>query len=152
MDPRIRWLECGIELDDNNGDVVELDGRGLLLMPSAYTWPLVIAICDKPWQPTVVYPARGIEALWQQSLPPPAVALAQLLGHTRARLLNRLDTPTSTTALAAQTELSPSGVSGHLVTLRNAGLVTAYRHGHEMRYARTPLGSALVRRASVQSS
>ncbi len=143
LDRRIRWLAKGIEVDDEIGEIVELAGRGIIFMPSAYSWPRVYAITDKPWQPAIVYPARGIEELWQQSQPPPA-ALAELLGRTRALLLASLDKPTSTTALAALTELSPSGVSRHLIALRNAGLLSGVRYGHEVRYARTRLGSALV--------
>jgi DNA-binding transcriptional ArsR family regulator len=143
LDSRIRWDEKGIDVDDTTGEVVELGGRGLVLMPSAFTWPQVTAVTDKPWQPTIVYPARGIEVLWQQAPSPPA-ALAQLMGHTRAFLLVSLDSPTSTTALAALTELSPSGVSRHLIALRDAGLVSTTRYGHELRYARTALAAALL--------
>lgn len=144
LDPRIRWGEGGIEVDDGTGEVVEVAGRGLVLMPSAYTWPRVTSVTDAPWQPTIVYPARGIEGLWQRSRSP-SDALAHLVGRTRALLLVSLDLPTSTTALAALTELSPSGVSRHLIALRDAGLVSTARHGHEVRYSRTRLGSLLAR-------
>jgi hypothetical protein len=143
LDPRIRWGERGIEVDDGIGEVVVLAGRGLLLMPSAYIWPQVASITDAPWQPTVVYPARGIEGLWQQPQSPSA-PLAHLVGRTRALLLVTLESPASTTALAALTELSPSGVSRHLIALRDAGLVSTTRHGHEVRYARTRLGTLLA--------
>lgn len=146
LDSRIRWGASGIDLDDGTGEVVELAGRGLVLMPSAYIWPLVTSVADKPWQPTIIYPARGIEVLWEQSPSPPA-ALANLLGRARAFLFASLDTPTSTTALAALTELSASGVSRHLIALRDAGLVSTTRHGHEVRYQRTQLGSALMANA-----
>jgi DNA-binding transcriptional ArsR family regulator len=143
LDPRIRWGERGIEVDDGIGEVVDLAGRGLVLMPSAYIWPRVTSVTDAPWQPTIVYPARGIEGLWQRSRSP-SDALAHLVGRTRAFLLVSLDSPTSTTALAALTELSPSGVSRHLIALRDAGLVSTARHGHEVRYSRTRLGSLLA--------
>ena len=47
--------------------------------------------------------------------------------------------------MAALTGLSPAGASRHLLTLRDAGLLTTARHGHQVRYARTELGSALLR-------
>ena len=112
-------------------------------MPSAYLWPHVAAIIEEPWLPTIIYPATGIAGLWQAAAAPPA-ALGRLLGHTRALLLTALDQPLSTTALAAVTELSPAGVSRHLLALRDAGLLTTTRHGHEIRYHRTELGSALL--------
>ena len=91
-------------------------------MPSAYLWPHVAAIIEEPWLPTIIYPATGIAGLWQAPAAPPG-ALGRLLGRTRALVLTALDQPLSTTALAAMTELSPAGVSRHLLALRDAGLV-----------------------------
>jgi DNA-binding transcriptional ArsR family regulator len=143
IDPQIRWRNSAVILDDGSSTTVELGGQGLVLMPSAYVWPCVVAIVDKPWQPRIAYPARGIADLWREPAPPPH-ALARLLGRTRALLLASLDRPTSTTALAGLLGLTPSGVSGHLTVLRDAGLVTAARQGHQVRYSRTPLGKRLV--------
>ncbi len=144
LHPKIRWTVNGLDLADTSGHTVEVDERGLLLMPSAYLWPHVAAITEPPWLPTIVYPAAGIAELWQVPAPPPD-AVGRLLGNTRARILARLDLPMSTTALAAITSLSPAGVSAHLRTLRGAGLLSTSRHGHEVHYQRTELGSALLR-------
>jgi DNA-binding transcriptional ArsR family regulator len=130
-------------LADRTGRTVTVDERGVLLMPSAYLWPHVAAIIEEPWQPTIIYPATGIAELWQAPAAPPGT-LGRLLGRTRALILAALDQPLSTTALAAATELSPAGVSRHLLALRDAGLLTTARHGHEIRYRRTELGSALL--------
>lgn len=143
LHPRIRWTKRGLSLADRSGRTVELRERGLVLMPSAYSWPSVAAIVDEPWQPTIVYPARGLAELWRVPAPP-ADALARLLGRTRALVLASLDQPYSTTALGALLELSPAGASRHLLALRDAGLVAATRHGHEIRYTRTPLATALL--------
>jgi DNA-binding transcriptional ArsR family regulator len=145
LEPRIRWIRRGIEIADPFDTTVAVDARGVVLMPSAYVWPHVIAFVDRPWQPTIAYPARGIAELWRAA-PPSSGALNRLLGRTRALVLTSLDRPLSTTALAALLELSPAGASRHLLVLRDTGLVSAARHGHEVRYARTALGSALLRR------
>jgi biotin operon repressor len=142
--PKLRWTERGLYLADRSGRTVEVGERGFLLMPSAYLWPHVAAIIEQPWQPTIIYPAAGIAALWHEPTTPPD-ALGRLLGPTRALVLARLDHPLSTTALAAMMGLSPAGVSAHLLTLRDAGLLSTARHGHEVRYHRTELGSALLR-------
>jgi hypothetical protein len=63
IDPRITWRDDGVHVNDKFADVVDLAGRGLVLMPSAFSWPLVIAISARPWQPTIAYPARGIAGL-----------------------------------------------------------------------------------------
>jgi DNA-binding transcriptional ArsR family regulator len=149
LDPRIGWQDERLVVDDGSSRRVDLDERGLVLMPTAFSWPYVIAIVDPPWQPTLVYPVRGIEELWHAPPTPPA-ALARLLGRTRALVLASLDRPLSTTALAALADLSPSGVSRHMLALRDAGLVSATRHGHEVRYARTRLGSALLRGTAAE--
>ncbi len=148
IDARITWGDGTVVVNDGMDLVVELRGRGLVLMPSAYIWPTVTAIVDEPWQPTIVYPARGIADLWQQAAPPPD-ALVRLLGRTRALLLARLDRPASTGTLAAVHGLSPSGTSRHLIAMRDAGLITGTRYGHEIRYARTRLGTELSHAAAA---
>jgi DNA-binding transcriptional ArsR family regulator len=147
LDPRIAWTARGVSIDDRSDAVASVGERGLVLMPSAYLWPHVAAVVDPPWQPTIAYPARGIAELW--GAPPRSPeALARLIGRTRALVLSSVNRPISTSALAAVLELSPAGTSRHLLALRAAGLVSATRHGHEVRYRRTPLGSALLRGAS----
>ena len=146
LHPRIRWTRRGLSCLDGSGRTVEIDERGLVLMPTAYQWPKVAAIVDEPWLPTIVYPARGIAELWRTPVASPA-ALARLLGRTRALVLASLDEPLSTTTLAALIELSPAGASRHLLALRDAGLVSTARHGHEVRYGRTRLGTAMLRPA-----
>lgn len=143
LHPQLRWTKRGLSCVDRNPQTVTLDERGLLLMPSAFLAGGIVAVVDPPWLPTIVYPARGLAGLWR-SAPAPPDGLSRLLGRTRALVLAALDAPTSTTTLAAQLELSPAGVSRHLLALRDAGLVDSARHGHEVRYGRTSLGSALL--------
>ena len=147
IDPRIRWTGQGLSVRCRDQTEVGIDERGLVLMPSAYMWPHVGAVVDEPWQPTIIYPVLGVAELWEA----PTVAseaLARLLGRTRALVLSTLEQPLSTTALSALLELSAAGASRHLLALRDAGLVAGARHGHEVRYARTALGTALLRRSS----
>jgi DNA-binding transcriptional ArsR family regulator len=144
LHPKIRWTTRGLSCRDADGTRVNLDERGLVLLPSAYLWPHVAVIADAPWLPTIAYPARGVAELWSAPTVPPD-ALARLLGRTRALVLAALDRPLSTTAIAAVLELSPAGASRHLVALRDSGLVSTARHGHEVRYGRTALGTALLR-------
>jgi DNA-binding transcriptional ArsR family regulator len=138
-----------------------LDGRGVLLMPSVFVWPDVVSGFAPPWQPTILYPARGIGELWGRSDRPGAGAtgtgpadgpgsgrpdepLVRLLGANRARLLAGLAAPASTTELAHRLGLAASSVSGHLAVLRGAGLLTSRRHGHQVLYERTELGRRLA--------
>ncbi|WP_407561267.1 DUF5937 family protein [Streptomyces sp. 184] len=122
----------------------DLGGDGLLLMPSAFVWPDVVTGFQPPWQPTVIYPARGVGALWSDTGPEAAQTLARLLGAGRATVLAALVEPASTSALARRLGLAPSSVSAHLSVLKAAGLLTSHRERHRVLYERTPLGVALA--------
>jgi DNA-binding transcriptional ArsR family regulator len=122
---------------------VALEGRGLLLVPSAFSATRPFVIDRAPWQPTLSYPARGIATLWEEGTQAPD-ALVRLLGGSRGGMLADLQAPRSTTELARRLSLSPATASHHLSALRDAGLVTARRDGRSVLYARTPLGDALT--------
>ncbi|MFD5802763.1 MULTISPECIES: DUF5937 family protein [unclassified Streptomyces] len=121
-----------------------LGGQGLVLMPSVFIWPHVISTFEAPWQPALVYPARGIVDLWTEPAAPARTTLTRLLGRGRAAILASLDAPATTTGLARQLDLAPSSVSSHLSVLREAGLLSARRHGRQVLYERTGLGDALT--------
>ncbi|MFL6118729.1 DUF5937 family protein [Actinophytocola sp.] len=142
LHPRIRWQHPTLVVDHPSTGYRDVEA-GLVLMPSAFEWPNVGVILDKPWLPTIDYPARGIAALWEPS-PDPSAALARLLGGTRAALLAALTEPTSTTGLARRCALPNSTVSEHLTVLREAGLITTHRVGRYLHHTRTPLGTQLA--------
>ncbi|MEU7050859.1 DUF5937 family protein [Streptomyces eurythermus] len=120
-------------------------GRGLLLVPSALMWPSVALRTEGPWPPALVYPARGIAALWEQrSADVPAAALRDLIGGSRASILLELDSPASTTQLAQSLRMSVGAVGDHLAVLRRAGLVSRTRDGRSVLYHRTALGDAMA--------
>jgi DNA-binding transcriptional ArsR family regulator len=144
LDPGVRFDGDTLEVEGRGEGHRDLAGEGLVLMPSAFVWPGVVLVLDRPWQPTLIYPARGIAGLWQPPPAQPPAALGRLLGRTRAKLLLALAEPTSTTILARRLGHSPSGVSEHLAALRDAGLLTSHRIGHQVVYERTPLGMALA--------
>jgi DNA-binding transcriptional ArsR family regulator len=147
LDPRVRWRDGRVQVRGPTNDSRHLGGAGLVLMPSVFTWPQVVVILDEPWQPTLVYPARGVERLWQEMAPRAPDALARLLGRTRAALLADLAAEATTTALAHRHGLAPSTVSEHLGALRDAGLAACDRRRREVVYRRTALGDALCRGA-----
>ncbi|WP_043266162.1 DUF5937 family protein [Streptomyces sp. CT34] len=145
LHPRLSWSDGTLTVRTRTdlAQMQDLDGRGVLLLPSVFVWPDVVSGFDPPWQPTVIYPARGIGGLWQGPAADPA--LARLLGANRAAVLAALDAPATTSALAHRLGLAASSVSAHLSVLREAGLLTSRRHGHQVLYERTPLGLALFR-------
>jgi DNA-binding transcriptional ArsR family regulator len=142
--PAVRWRDGALTVDIPFTRTVELGGRGLVLMPSAFAWERPAVIIDAPWQPTVVYPARGVATLWDEGDAVTPEGLARVVGATRAALLVALDAPRSTTELARRTGVTPGGVSQHLGALRAAGLVSRERAGREVLYVRTEIADAIV--------
>jgi DNA-binding transcriptional ArsR family regulator len=125
-------------------DSRSLDGAGLVLVPSVFAWPSVYSISQRPWQPTLLYPPRGVATVWETGSAAGPQALAAVLGRARARLLAELVAPASTTELARRTGLTAGAVSQQLTLLRAAGLVAAHRAGRVVLYARTETADALL--------
>jgi len=145
LHPRVRWRNGAIEvLRTAEHRSVPLGGEGLLLVPSAFLWPHVAAHIDQPWPAALIYPARGVAALWETPAPATPGALGDLVGRTRAGLLTVLDRPASTTQLARSLGLATGAVGDHLTILHHAGLLTKARSGRSVLYRRTPLADALV--------
>ncbi|MGA4838350.1 ArsR/SmtB family transcription factor [Streptomyces sp. G45] len=150
LDPQVAWADGMLHLEHRTArGSRRLDGRGLLLVPSAFVWPRVFSALNEPWQPSLRYPPRGVGTLWQSRPVPVPEALAGVVGRSRARLLAELSVPASTTDLAHRTGLTPGGVSQHLTALRTAGLVSAHRSGRQVLYARTRAGQTLVEAAGA---
>jgi DNA-binding transcriptional ArsR family regulator len=143
LHPGLSWQDGELVASRSADADRDLAGRGLLLVPSAFNWPHMSVIADPDYQPTVVYPARGVARMWSGP-PSPPDRLARLLGRTRASILAALDQPATTTGLAAYLGLGLGTVSEHLGTLHDAGLAGKRRAGHQIRYWRSPLGQSLV--------
>jgi DNA-binding transcriptional ArsR family regulator len=120
-----------------------LDGRGLVFVPSVFIHPGLATSLELPWQPALIYPARGSAALWEKHDAAPQ-SLERLLGAARADLLRRLEVPSSTTQLGRLTGLSLGSVGGHLRILLDAGFVTRARAGRSVLYRRTPVADAVL--------
>ncbi|MEV7112975.1 ArsR/SmtB family transcription factor [Streptomyces anulatus] len=145
VSPRLSWNGSTLTVTGTRGDHQRvLGGQGLVLMPSVFVWPEVVGGHEEPWQPGLIYPARGIGGLWSESGDRTPGTLARLLGRVRADVLCALDEPAGTSALAHRLGLAPSSVSAHLSVLRGAGLLASRRYGHQVLYERTPLGIALA--------
>jgi hypothetical protein len=145
VDPTVSWADGVLRIDKGSVEQdVDLRDRGVLFVPSAFAWPNVLLVTDPRWQPTLVYPARGVGTLWETDRPAAPEALGALLGRVRAAVLMALDHPRSTTDLARALGVSAGGVSQHLGVLRAAGLVHGHRVGRSVLYLRSPAGDGLV--------
>lgn len=142
----VRWRDDRVEVRTRwRARVVELSGRGLLLVPAVFAWPIVWPMSDPPWQPALVYAPPGVANLWEPAAVDAAAdALVKLLGRGRARVLLALERPASTLALAQHLGASPAAISEHLGILRRAGLAVGRREGRQVLYTRTSLGDDLA--------
>jgi hypothetical protein len=66
LHPELSWEQGFIVLHrmQGYGDAA-LAGRGLLFIPSVFIWPKLALGLDPPWPPSLIYPARGVAALWE---------------------------------------------------------------------------------------
>jgi DNA-binding transcriptional ArsR family regulator len=171
LHPELSWEQGRIVLSRMTGYAdAALGGRGLLFVPSVFVWPKLALRLDPPWPPALIYPARGVAALWEQPgrarpggprpggpwpgypqpgspqlcSPRPGTALDRLLGPSRAAILIALEEPASTTQLVAALGQSLGGIGDHLAVLREAGLISRARSGRSVLYRRTPVGDALA--------
>jgi DNA-binding transcriptional ArsR family regulator len=123
---------------------VTVNGHGLVLCPSIFTWPHVLTAARATGTAAALrYPARGAGTLWERHARPHD-GLDALLGRTRARILALLDEPRGTPELAAKLDVTPGAVSQHLAVLRAAGLVASQRDGRGALHLRTARADALL--------
>lgn len=121
-----------------------LNGVGLCLVPSVFTWPELIFMAQ-PGQPAdITYGCRAAATVWGAAPPLLDDPLGALLGRTRAEILRRLGLPRSTSDLAALLGLSMPAVSQHLGVLRRGGLVTSWRSGRRVLYQRSTLATSVL--------
>ncbi|MCK2141945.1 winged helix-turn-helix domain-containing protein [Streptomyces sp. WAC00276] len=127
---------------------LHLDGRGLLLIPSYFTWRSPISLADPALPPVLVYPLVRDQPVTAEAKDRPpherGSPLSALLGQTRTVILRASATGSTTGELARAAEVSLSAVSRHTAALRNAGLVTTVRQGKAVLHTLTPLGAALL--------
>jgi DNA-binding transcriptional ArsR family regulator len=149
LHPRLTWSDGRLSIDDGHQQVIRarLGPDGIVLIPSVFNWPLVSPSLATSSQTTMVYPARGVATVWQPlsgQHPSQLAATEELIGVTRARLLDTLRSSATTSALAQRFAVTPGAVSQHLGALYRARLLTRQRSGRAVLYQTSELGLALL--------
>lgn len=142
LHPSTRWRDMTLEVNVAKDVSVQLDGRGVTLLPSAF-WT---------GRPMVGLPIDGSVLIVYSALTPVPLVdddagadpLRDLLGRTRAAVLAEASAPCSTGELARELGISAATASEHSRTLRNAGLLVTERVGKAVRHSVTPLGAQLL--------
>ncbi|WP_046769288.1 ArsR/SmtB family transcription factor [Jiangella alkaliphila] len=142
--PSVRWDDGAIVVRKPFELVVDWPHDGLLLVPSTGLSDGVLLNAERPTTPSILYPARGLHALWSAAGSAAPADVGELIGHTRATLLAALDVPRTTAELGRREALSAATVSYHLAILHRTGLVARRRTGRRVVYTRTDLAAALL--------
>ncbi|WP_433547800.1 ArsR/SmtB family transcription factor [Streptomyces sp. CA-294286] len=151
--PELTWREGGRVLEAEYPVTRELalEGRALTMIPSFFCVRQPVALADPALPPVLVHPLTPepgwllrSRAVRDGSAPAGGLPVAQLIGHTRAAVLDALGRPMTTTQLGSALRLTLSTASRHATVLREAGLVRSERRGSSVVHRRTPLGQALL--------
>jgi DNA-binding transcriptional ArsR family regulator len=143
LHPTVRWNSPVLEVAYPVDQELHLGGRGLLLVPSMFCWQSPVTLLDPGRQPVLVYPIGRRPGWFGEA---PSRSAEQLLGRTRAAVLEAicaLSAPT-TTELATELRISAASASQHATVLRESGLITTDRSGGAARHRPTGFGSALL--------
>lgn len=149
LHPELHWSDGLLSIEDGNDEVfrARMGPDGVVLMPSVFNWPMVSSSLATSTQTILTYPARGTATVWHAlagALTTALPGVSELIGVTRARMLDALRSPATTSALARQFAVTPGAVSQHLGVLHRAGLLTRQRSGRAVLYQASDLGLALL--------
>jgi DNA-binding transcriptional ArsR family regulator len=151
--PRMRWRPPVLEILRPGRVEMELDGRGIALVPSVFVGrepSLHENPNDCAEMPRLILPAQdaGGARLWAPARDRPAgsrgSALAALVGRNRAAVLQSIADGCTTTELARRVGISLAAASQHASVLRKAGLIATRRQGSAVLHVLTPLGAELL--------
>ncbi|GAB4053761.1 ArsR/SmtB family transcription factor [Catellatospora paridis] len=143
LHPEVRWAGDRIDSDDPFDIHLDLRGRGLALVPSIFVTCHVLWTVRPESPPFAAYPAQARGTVWERR-PPADEALAALFGASRARMLDMLRQPATTSELSRRLGMSAGAVSEHLQVLHAAGLLARSRHGRAVLYVATAAGHTLL--------
>jgi DNA-binding transcriptional ArsR family regulator len=152
LHPRIVWNPPVLEIHDRIERDVRLNGRGLLLTPSAFLPDVAGRIIETErdsGQAALVFGmppdvTQLFSLLPDEDVAGGELALSALVGQTRAAALRSLTDTCTTSQLAARLGISPGSASQHASVLRESGLVTTRRVRNCALHTVTPLGLALL--------
>ncbi|MFF5292993.1 ArsR/SmtB family transcription factor [Paractinoplanes globisporus] len=143
--PMMQWSSPVLEVDTPFEQTIELGGRGLILVPSYFSWGAPDVLRDPLLPPVLVYPVeRDPAAFWAAGPAANGGSVAALIGQTRTSVLESIGDGSTTSELARRVGVSAASVSQHTAVLREARLIHTSRAGKAVLHTITPLGAALL--------
>ena len=146
LHPQLQLRQSVICINQTRIRDYNLEGKGLLLIPSVFAGSRLMFDCGSLGLPSLVYRPRGLGTVWENNGTTPAAGdpLSALIGHARTAILRSAELPRTTTDLARGLGLSGATISVHLSILKRCGMVTSWRSGRRVLYQRTPLASSIL--------
>lgn len=146
LHPQLQLCQSTIRINKTGHRNYDLDGNGLLLMPSVFAGSHLMFDPGSLGLPTIDYGPRGLGTVWDNNGNPPSAGdpLSALIGHNRTAILRSAELPRTTTDLARELGVSGASISVHLSILKRCGMVTSWRSGRRVLYQRTPLASSIL--------
>lgn len=145
LHPEARFRDDTFEIDKWGMDVdaeLDLDGRGLLIIPSYFKEERqLMVLADTALPPVLLYPIDSSARLYANT---DHDHLPALIGQTRARVLECAVTGGSTSVIATRVGISLPAASKHLDVLHRAGLVHRNRNQNTVHHLVTSLGLGLL--------
>ncbi|MEV4415269.1 transcriptional regulator [Catellatospora sp. NPDC049609] len=152
LHPEARFRDDTFEIDKWGMNVeaeLDLDGRGLLIIPSYFKEERqLMVLADTALPPVLLYP---IDPSARLSSHGDHSHLPALIGQTRSRVLECAVTGGSTSAIATRAGISLPAASKHLDVLHRAGLVHRNRTQNTVHHLVTGLGLGLLNGATALS-
>ncbi|MEU3252787.1 helix-turn-helix domain-containing protein [Streptomyces sp. NPDC006997] len=143
----MRWRPPVLEASYPEDRDLHLNGRGLTLVPSYFTWGQPVSFADPELPPVLWYPLLDEHRSPQADTDSSGRSLVALLGRTRAAALHAAASGATTGELARAAGVSASSASRHATALRDAGLITSVREGAQVLHTLTPAGASVLRAA-----
>jgi DNA-binding transcriptional ArsR family regulator len=145
--PMMSWCSGELRIRSHpRHQELQLDGRGLLLIPSYFCLAGPITMFDPSLPPVLVYriPRQHDDLLLAAGRS--SGALKALIGTTRAAVLETIGQrhTITTTGVARRLGISAATASEHTTILRQAGLIYSQRDGNRMLHQLTALGLMLL--------
>lgn len=120
-----------------------LAGNGLQLVPMVFSGCGRMYTVESAYADMLAYTVRGT-GLWYHKPPNPGRTLELAVGAGRARVLESLLIPATTSEIAFKLHSSAGTISQHLMRLHKAGLVESRRSGKRVFYQLTERGQKLM--------
>lgn len=142
--PMLIWEAGELRVEAHRNQEIHLDGRGLLLVPSYFCVNHPMTMFDPSLPPVLIYPVPHSAASLATLDNGHRVGLGELVGRTRAAMLESIGAGCTTSELAQRVGVSAASASEQASILRGAHLITSQRDRNRMVHQLTNLGLALL--------